>query len=371
MTKRLTKTPWGSIYTGSLSTGCQQCITGEKLVVLVTTDCTTHCFYCPLSLERKASTYAFANERPIKKMDDLILEATLMNAQGASMTGGDAIENHSLSQTLEFCRVLRKNYPNNFHIHVYTRGREITSIILEEMSPLIDEIRFHVINLEKDFRQVEMATQFEIDVGIEVPVIPTKGYTYYQEMINQFASFIPNDNRFYFVNLNELEISETNYRNLLAHGLKSDPQNPSAVDGSAILGHKIVKWANINSENPVHFCALRTKDTVQLPNRLYRIAMAVKLPSDVVIPDGQDKGLLIRGVIHSPTNNLMDIRKILITEFDIPEELLHIDQEKKRLLTNAAIVDEMKDEIQQIFPEVTIGIIEEYPTFDQLQTTLY
>ena len=189
---------------------------------------------------------------------------------------------------------------------------------------------------------MELATQFEIDVGIEVPVIPTKGFTYYQEIVTQFASIIPNDNRFYFINLNELEISETNYRNLLAHGLKSDPQNPSAVDGSATLGHKIVKWAKIHSEIPVHFCALRTKDAVQLPNRLHRIAMSVKLPSDVVIPDGQDKGLLIRGVIQSPTNNLKDIRQTLITEFDIPEELLHIDQEKKRLLTNAAIVDEMK-----------------------------
>ncbi|MHA1330545.1 MAG: hypothetical protein ACTSR2_05675, partial [Candidatus Hodarchaeales archaeon] len=175
--------------------------------------------------------------------------------------------------------------------------------------------------------------------------------------------------KFYFINLNELEISETNYRKILSHGLKCDPSNPSAVEGSFSLGQEIVDWAKEHSRFPVHFCALRTKDTVQLPNRLYRIAKAIQLPSDVVVENGSDKGLLIRGCISSSFYDLKDIRDYMIIEFQIPEELIHIDNEKKRILTNAALLEEIKDELFLAFPNINLGISEEYPTYDQLQTT--
>ncbi len=369
MTSKIHNTPWGSVYTGSLSKGCQQCITGSKLVVLVSTECTSNCFYCPLSIERKASQYAFANERPIRSIDDLIIEASNMDAKGASMTGGDPLEEHSFSQTMEFCSILRKTYSDNFHIHLYTRGKEITSKTLSEIDPYIDEIRFHVINLQKDFDQVELATQFNFDIGIEVPLIPTKGIDYYCELLTRFAAILPNSNQFFFVNLNELEVSETNYRKLLAHGLKCNPHNPSAIDGSYELGQEIIEWASHNSTIPVHLCALSTKDAVQLPNRLHRIATNIKLPSDVVVPDGPDKGLLIRGVIQSKNIDLNHIRRILLSKFQIPENLISVDLGIERLLTNAALLEELKEEIKALFPNVILGIAEEYPTYDRLQTT--
>ncbi|MFX0122894.1 MAG: 4Fe-4S cluster-binding domain-containing protein [Candidatus Hodarchaeota archaeon] len=369
MTNRLKKTPWGSSYSLSLSRGCQQCITGEKLVVLVTTDCSSKCFYCPLSLERKSSRFSFANERPIKNIEDLTTEASNMEARGASITGGDPIEHHSFSQTLEFCRILKRTYSNDFHIHLYTRGKEITPKILSILTPYLDEIRFHVISIQKDLAQVKLTTQFDLDVGIEVPVIPTKGFNYYRDLITHFKDILPEKDQFYFINLNELEISETNYRNLIARGLKLDQQNPSAIKGSAILGEKIVVWASKSISLPVHFCSLATKDTVQLPNRIYRIAKNIKLSSDVIIPDGSDKGLLLRGVIQSPSMDLDELRLILIDELDIEEEILHVDRPKKRLLTNAALLNELKDEIREIFPDAILGIAEEYPTYDNLQTT--
>ena len=369
MTDHLNKTPWGSYYTFSLSNGCQQCITGEKLVVLVTTECSSKCFYCPLSLERKASPYPFANERPIKHITDLIVEASNMEARGASMTGGDPLERHSLPQTIRFCKILKQSYPN-FHIHLYTRVKEITSDILSSLTPYLDEIRFHVINIQKDLPQVKLATSFDLDVGIEVPVIPTRGFDYYEYLIIQFKDILPESDNFYFVNLNELEISETNYRNLISRGLESDHEKPSAIKGSSELGKKIVKWASNFVSLPVHFCSLATKDTIQLPNRIFRIAKNVSLPSDVIIHDGPDKGLLIRGVIQSPSTKLDELRLTLIDELDIPEELIHVDHNKHRLLTNAAILDEMKEEIRELFFDVRLSIVEEYPTYDSLQTTI-
>jgi len=368
--KKITKTSWGSWYTKSLSKGCQQCIKGEKLVVLVTTECKSHCFYCPLSIERKESSYAFANERPIRQNSDLILEAKLMDAKGASMTGGDPLETHSISQTLEYCCALRETNPDNFHIHLYTRGKELTPRILNNISPIVDEIRFHVINLQEDLRQVKLATQYDLDVGIEIPILPSKSLDYYCKLIAEFEEILPNNDQFFFVNLNELEVSETNYRNLLDHNLKCDPKNFSAIEGSAELGRDIIAWASTNSRIPVHFCALKTKDIVQLTNRLYRIASNTKLPSDVVIPEGSDKGLLIRGVIRSHSTDLNHLRRVLIAKFQIPEELISLDRKKQRLLTNAALLSELKDKIKSMgVSDLILGIAEEYPTYDNLQTT--
>ena len=368
MTNNLKQTPWGSYYSFSLSKGCQQCIKGEKLVVLVTTECSSKCFYCPLSLERKASHFSFANERPIRNLNELIIEASNMEARGASMTGGDPLEHHSFAQTLEYCKLLKQNFSKNFHIHLYTRGKEITPENLLILGPYLDEIRFHVINIQKDLEKVKIALQFDLDVGIEVPVIPTKGFNYYRDLITHFKEIIPENDHFYFINLNELEISETNYRNLISQGLKSDQEKPSAIKGSSDLGRKIVKWASKSVFLPVHFCSLATKDTIQLPNRIYRIAKNISLPSDVIIQDGPDKGLLIRGEIQSPSMGLDELRWALIDELDIPEELIYVDNHKQRLLTNAALLDEMKEEIREINPDVKLGIVEEYPTYDNLLT---
>lgn len=369
MNKEVKTTPWGSRYTGSLSRGCKQCISGEKLVVLVTTDCNSKCFYCPLSNERKASPFSYANERPIRHISDLELEASLMDAQGASMTGGDPLEHHSFSKTLEYCRILREKYSNDFHIHLYTRGKEINSEMLTELAPYVNEIRFHVKNLQKDLERIKFAMQFDLDIGIEVPVVPTKGLDYYCKLITQFSEILPNNNQFYFINLNELEISETNYRNLLAHKLKMNPNHPAAIEGSANLAKKIVKWASENTKVPVHFCALSTKDNVQLSNRLHRIAKNVMFPFDVVISNGPDKGLLLRGIIQTPSSDLNYLKRVLMKRFDIPEDFIYVDQQKNRILTNAALLDELKEKIKNLFPEAILAIAEEYPTYDNLQTT--
>lgn len=369
----MNKTPeimeWGSTLSGQMSKGCQQCIKGEKLVVLVNPRCTSKCFYCPLSLERKQGEISYANERPFTKISDLLVEAKNMTARGASMTGGDPLELHSFSQTLVYCQALKSEYTKNFHIHAYTRGKELNEGMLSQITPFLDEIRFHVINLEKDFSAVKLAMMYDIDVGIEVPIIPTRGLKYYKSLIEKFESILPKKNQIYFINLNELEISETNYRKLLSHGLEEHSNNQSAVEGSAKLARDIVEWASQNTSIPVHFCALSTKDNIQLPNRLYRIAINKSLPSDVVIEEGADRGLLIRGVIRANGHDLDRIKEFLVMELEIPAKLIYKDKNKDRILTNAAILEEIHEEIKQEFSQVQIGLAEEYPSYDNLQTT--
>jgi len=363
------RTSWGSMYSLTLSKGCQQCIVGEKMVVLVSSKCSSNCFYCPLSIERKKAGTAFANERPFQETADLLSEADNMTAKGASMTGGDPLELHSFNDTLKYCKILKKRYSNDFHIHAYTRGKDLTAELLTQIVPYLDEIRFHVINPEKDFIIVGMAIKFNLDIGIEIPVIPTKGFTYYINLINEFEKLVSKSSQFHFINLNELEISETNYRKLLKHDLEPDSINLSAIKGSSDLAVKIVEWASENSKLPVHFCSLSTKDNIQLPNRLFRIAKNTMLPSDVLIEEGSDKGLLIRGIITGEDLKLDEIRNFLIHDLEIPPHLVSIDNVKNRILTNAAILEELKIEIVSQFPKVKLGLAEEYPSYDNLQTT--
>ena len=369
MNKTPKKLEWGSILSGQMSKGCQQCIKGEKMVVLVSSKCTSNCFYCPLSLERKQADISYANERPFTKISDMLIEAENMTARGASMTGGDPLELHSFSQTLLYCQALKSKFTNEFHIHAYTRGKELNEEMLLQLSPFLDEIRFHVINLDKDFSTIELATDYDIDVGIEVPIIPTKGLEYYKSLIKKFESIIPKKSQFYFINLNELEISETNYRKLLSHGLKEHNNNQSAVQGSSELAREVVEWASHHSSVPVHYCALSTKDNIQLPNRLFRIALKRKLPSDVIIEEGSDRGLLVRGVIRANGHDLDKIKEFLVMELDIPPKLIYKDKRKDRILTNAAILEEIYEEIKQEFSQVQAGLVEEYPSYDNLQTT--
>ena len=363
------RTSWGSIFTNTLSKGCQQCIAGEKMVVLVTSECTSNCFYCPLSNERKNAKTSFANERPFDEIGQLLAEADNMRARGASMTGGDPLELHSFNDTLRYCKILKKQYSKGFHIHAYTRGKDLSPEMLDEIVPYLDEIRFHVTNQKQDLKKIEQLIQHNIDIGIEIPVIPSKTLVYYKDLIRKFEKIVSKGTRFYFINLNELEISETNYRKLLKHSLEPDTINLSAIKGSSKLAVRIIEWASKNSRIPVHYCALNTKDNIQLPNRLFRIAENTMLPSDVLIDEGPDKGLLIRGIISGENINLDEIRKFLIYDLEIPPNLVTIDKVKNRILTNAGILQELKIEIVSQYPGIKLGIAEEYPSYDNLQTT--
>lgn len=363
---------WGSIHSGDLSPGCKQCINGEKMVIFVTNECSSNCFYCPLSNERKISHISLANERPMNRLEDLIIEAELMDAKGASLTGGDPLEHHSIDKCLKYTQLLKKHFGESFHIHAYTRGKEVTYEMMQKFESLIDEVRFHVRIVKTDFRPIKEIMKLDFDIGIEIPVIPILDFNYYTEIFTTFDNLKKETNNFYFINLNELEVSETNYRNLLSRGLEIVEENQSAIKGSAEMAIRLVKWAKDNIQIPVHFCNLNTKDSIQLPNRLYRIGKNIKLPSDVLIEEGQDKGLLLRGEIkiqNEAEEKLLKLKNYLIEVYEIPDNLVTIEKENQRILTHPAILEEIASDLKGDFPNIKIGIVEEYPSYDRLQTT--
>ncbi len=245
----VTRIEAGSYYT-YLSEGCKLCRRGAKLVLFVTGLCPNSCFYCPISEERKGKDVVFANEREVKRDEDVLEEANLMSAEGASITGGEPL--FVLEKTLHFAKLLKSL---DLHVHLYTSfpAKEIT---LEKLSAYVDEIRFHPIkNLELYAESVKSAKKFGLEVGVEIPAI---------KFDERLADFVNEHD--IFMNLNELEFSATNQEELFNRGFKvGDYFGAEGSDEIAEMYLKKVK--------KFHYCTALFKDKAQMRRRFIRMAM--------------------------------------------------------------------------------------------------
>ena len=109
----LKKTRFGSYLVGQMPDGCRLCTMGAKLVLFVTGLCNKACFYCPLSPERKHRDISLANERPVRRLEDITEEAMLMDALGTGLTGGDPLLRPD--RTVKYIELLKREF-----------GRDIT-----------------------------------------------------------------------------------------------------------------------------------------------------------------------------------------------------------------------------------------------------
>jgi len=80
-----------------------------------------------------------------------------------------------------------------------------------------------------------------------------------------------------FVNLNELEFSETNCNALLQRGFRVKDDVSSGVAGSEKLALDII--AGLNLRIPLHYCSASYKDGVQLRRRITRRAKNIARPA--------------------------------------------------------------------------------------------
>ena len=262
------RTKVGPVY-GRLAKGCRICGKGAKLVLFATGTCPFNCFYCPISEARRGKERAFANERPILKDEDLLEEARIMDALGAGITGGDPL---SSGRTAHYIKLLKQNF-SNFHIHLYTRmndPKKLSSVF----EAGVDEIRFH-------FTDPRPALDFSWKVGAEVPVIPG-----WEASLKNYILFL-NDLGIEFINLNELEFSESNYLALRKRGFKPKSELSYGVKGSEELALKLIRWSQDEGLGiSVHYCSSETKIAVQLKERYRRSARNIAKPFEVVTEEG-------------------------------------------------------------------------------------
>ncbi|MEM0156057.1 MAG: 4Fe-4S cluster-binding domain-containing protein [Thermoplasmataceae archaeon] len=350
MTMIMRRMSGGSAYTGSLPLGCQLCAKGGKMVLFVSGICDAKCFYCPLSEPKKMKDVMYADEMPLRNMKDAIYEAKMISATGTGITGGDPLKYYQ--RTSEYITILKEEFGKTHHIHLYTISGTKTAIDTVAKAGL-DEIRFHPPeeiwsfmdrSIFKD--RIKWSRDNGMSVGIEVPSLPYR-MKETQDLI-EFARKMDLD----FINLNELEFSETNYENLLGRGYQVKSDYESGANGSQSLAIDMVKKF---PDFTVHYCSAAFKDGVQLKNRLKRRAKNVARDIDVVTKDGT----IIRGIVEGADTT--EMRNKLISLGMDPEEI-HVNPTKNRLEVPPWILQDIRNSV-----EYDIYEIEEYPTWDALE----
>ncbi len=366
LVRELRQLPGDSILVGTLPKGCTFCSRGSKMVLFVTGMCDSSCYYCPISEDRAKVDAIFADELPVTEDDDILFEVDAIQGEGAGISGGDPL--CTLERTTHYITLLKQTYGPDFHIHLYTSKTAISHAELEQLVDAgLDEIRFHPQT--DDWSGIEQALSLGLQVGIEIPAIPGKLAKLKETA--QRAEVLGVS----FLNLNELEASETNFENLKALGMRLTDLGSASIAGSRETAQQLLEWASKSLSNiSVHFCSARYKDGVQLRNRLER-----RLEQTIREFEERDESdpLIILGIIRAPSGSSLSMHQlerilvILKDTLEVDENELNLDTNRMRIELAPWILDDLGDAIKDNLREfglLEIGISYEYPSWDRLQT---
>jgi len=359
-------TPWlkERQYIAPLSPACKMCARGTKMVVLITGLCNAKCFYCPLSQRKLGKDRIFANEWELENENDtdkLIKEAEYIEANGAGITGGDPLV--VWKRTEKYITLLKDKFGSDFHIHLYTCGIENSEHINDLVSVGLDEIRFHPIPrfwnnmiVSPSYKGIKEALDTDISVAIEIPAIPGKDKEIFSMV--RWAS----DVGIKWINLNELEFSETNADELHRKGFTVKNDISAAVEGSLETAYTVIYNVLIEDyEIGVHYCSSSFKDGIQLKNRIIRRANNIAKDFHIITDDGT----LLKGVVYSKNMSLNDLDNFLKQEYKIKEKRIFVNEEKNRVEIPILILEKIAVNLKK--QGLACYIIEEYPTADALE----
>lgn len=341
----LHKMECGSLCTGHMAEGCRHCIDGSKMVLFVTGRCGWNCYYCPVSLEKKGKDVIYANEGRVYTDEEIIAEAEAMDATGTGITGGDPLLD--MDRTVHMIRLLKDRFGKGHHIHLYT-----ATIDPEKAKRLqdagLDEIRFHppesVWTDMSSTRLRETVESLDIDVGVEVPALPHR-----ERELNALVAYC-REVGVDFVNLNELEFSESNWDMMEAYGYSVRDELSSAVDGSRETAVAVLK---ANKRADVHFCSSTFKDGIQLRRRLIRRAEHTAKPYQQVTEDGT----LVRGYLYAKDLGAAESE---LRSMGVPEDMYEVLQD--RIEVAPWILEDIADSVGY-----RCYLSEQYPTADGLE----
>ena len=270
------------------------------MVLFVTGLCRFRCFYCPVSPARNQLDVVYANERRVRSDADVLDEARAIGAAGTGITGGDPLG--VVDRVEHYVRLLKSEFGVEHNIHLYTHEPNPEKLARLARAGL-DEFRLHIPHylwgpLSSDggaYRAVlERAPTWGIRRGVEIPVLPEKEAELRRLLRALDAIGVD------FVNLNELEFSETNEAKMRERHYRVDPRNGWGVRGSRAVAERLVREMALSV--PVHYCSSRFKDGVQLRQRLLRRA-------DRTAPDfapRTEDGTVVLGVVEAPADDRFD-----------------------------------------------------------------
>ncbi|MFX0029349.1 MAG: radical SAM protein [Candidatus Hermodarchaeota archaeon] len=318
-----------------LPKGCKLCLKGQKAVLFLNGICQkpNYCsWYCPISSERRGKDATFANEIEITSKEDLLEEINKIDAKGMSITGGEPLSELNLEKTLEYIKYIKAKKSHRFHIHLYTNGITFNEAIASKLAIAgLDEIRFHA---SKDYwSNIEFTLNKGIIVGSEVPVIPNK------ENLKELHELILHLDRIGvdFINLNEFEYCFPNSESLKTRGFQLKKGSIASVVNSHEAAIETIKELGNKVSIKMHFCPIRSKDYYQLRNRYIRRAKNVKLPFEVI----SEEGLLIFAQLEGIEEDVEKLKRFLLTEMKVDENLLLLEEETLKMPFYLAIDDQI------------------------------
>ena len=317
------------------------------MVLFVTGRCRTGCYYCPVSFEKKGRDVIYANELKVSDREEIITEAESMDAEGTGITGGDPLID--ADRTVRVIRLLKERFGNDHHIHLYTSTVD-PERVKKVVDAGLDEIRFHPPLSEwtdMSDSKIPEIMRMDVDVGFEVPALPD-----HEKELEALLSYV-SEIGVKFVNLNELEFSESNWEMMDHHRYDMKDDISAAVLGSEEVAFRMMERF---PDLPIHYCSSSFKDGVQLRNRLIRKAEHIAEEYDVVTEDGT----LLKGYAYP--EDLEEAAAFLRDEYDVPDELMFIDSENNRLEVASWVLEEIADELP-----FKCCISEQYPTADKLE----
>lgn len=321
-------------------------------MLFVTGRCGAGCYYCPLSHRKRGRQVVYANEMRVRDDSDILREARLIRATGTGITGGDPLVQPE--ETARLIKLLKENFGERHHIHLYTASANIAAIgVVSELG--LDEIRFHPPwqswgRIEKTPfpKTFAYSKGLGLDVGMEIPSLPAAR----AETLHLLE--IADRCEVSFMNINELEFSYTNWRALGRRGFDVKNEVSNAAKGSEELALSLLEEAPTGLS--VHYCSASFKNSVQLRRRIARRARSIKRPLDIITEDGT----LEMGIVEA--RNPERIADILAERFDIPKRYLEVNRGMNRVEIAPWILREIAGEL-----EFDSFIIEEYPTADRLE----
>jgi pyruvate formate-lyase activating enzyme-like uncharacterized protein len=299
----------------------------------------------------------FANERPISRDGDLLEEAHLMDALGTGLTGGDPLI--VPERTLRILSILKSEFGPDHHVHLYTAMSKLSKPLLSKLGKAgLDEIRFHASPAHREV--MKRAVSVGLNVGVEIPSIP--GRIREMEEIVSMAD----ECGVRFLNLNELEMCESTSEAFGKRDLRLVGDHSMSIEGSLDEALRVAEFCEENTSLDVHVCPSGLKDSVQLKNRLGRMADRLRRPYEAIDEDN----LLVKTVITPrdrwSRSQMSRLANELRKELDLELEMLVFNEERGRLET----LPELAEEVSLIVDSerVEVALTEEYPTWDRFET---
>ena len=257
-------------------------------------------------------------------------------------------------RSMEACRQLKTAFGPSHHIHLYTSIPFKPEVAQELADAGLDEIRFHLLDLEYDryVPTMQACRDAGMFVGVELPCEPDQEKRLY-ELVEEMR-----DGPALFLNLNELEITVGNFDNMEVRGFNLSSEITAGAEGSSELAIALHEKVTPDYGYMVKFCTASYKDSGQLRRRFLRRGEHTISPHEQMTEDGT----MTFGAIWCSAEDADEWMQELQDQTGIPPQFIYHDAEAGRLEVPLMLAEGIAGDV-----DAPVAIIEVHPTHERLE----